>query len=86
MGLDSQAARGLEMMLLARTAQPGNGEKLRLAIEQLPDAQSESVQELVDGLNRQGRSVLARGRAALEALSDDEWDALVNETDDAGAE
>lgn len=78
-GLESSEVEGLRAALLMRTAKPGNTNKLRLSVELLPETQKVSVDDYLAEVGALERTRLTRGRAQLDALSDDEWEQIVRE-------
>jgi hypothetical protein len=67
---------GLRAALLMRVAQPSNTDKLRIAVEQLPPAESQTINTFLGVVQDLGATVLQRGRERLSALSDQEWESL----------
>lgn len=85
MGLTPHDVEGVRAMLLMRTAQPGNGDKLGMAIDLLPAAQNESIKAFVGEIDAMGEMMLSRGRVILADLSDEEWADIIGEEPDANA-
>ena len=82
-GMSEPEVEGLRDVLMTRAQKPNAADKLRMAIDVLPKDQRESMTEFVGEMDGITDRIGQRGRAALEAISDDEWAALVegNEND-----
>lgn len=78
-GLSQPEVDGLHDALLMRVAQPDLATKLRLSIAMLPQTQTDTIDAFVGEAVAIGQDTLQRGRAELDALSDDEWEALVQD-------
>jgi len=78
-GMSAAELEGLRDVLMNRARKPNAAEKLSMAINTMPKDQRDILAESLSELDAITDKVAARGRAALEAMSDDEWDALVDE-------
>lgn len=78
-GLSDAEIEGVRLYLLGRAAQLDGGQKLAVAIDLLPAGQAATVGEFLTALGDLGKGVLARGASALNAISDDEWEAMLGE-------
>lgn len=77
-GMSEAEIEGLRDVLLNKSVDLDIGERLRMAINALPKAQRDNINEFVEASAARTERIVSRGRAALEALSDEEWDALVD--------
>jgi len=78
MGLSPAAVQGVRAMLLMRAAKPSGADKLKMALRMLPQAQREGTELFLSDIESIGADVLSRSRTELEALSDDEWERMIN--------
>jgi len=78
-GLEPAEIEGLRSALLMRAAKPSNVDKLAISVNTLPTAQMESVNAFVGELDAMRKKQLSAAKADLMSMSDDEWQALVDE-------
>jgi hypothetical protein len=78
-GLEPAEIEGLRSALLMRTAQPSNVDKLALSVSMLPTSQAASVETFISDLDAMRKQQLASAKADLMSMSDEEWQALVDE-------
>ncbi len=78
-GLSDAEVEGVRLFLLGRAAQLDGAHKLAVAIDLMPAAQAETVGEFLTALGEMGKGIMARGASALNAISDDEWESMINE-------
>jgi hypothetical protein len=70
---------GVQTALLTNAVPLTLAQRLQIALDQLPADHREGADEFLASLSAMGREVLQRGSGVLEAMSDEEWDALFNE-------
>jgi hypothetical protein len=88
LGLDAPAMEGVRYYLLNRAAQLDGAGRFDLAFAQLPKDEAASVSVFLDEMTALRQTVMERGRTAVAALSEDEWNAYHTGSDvrgDAGA-
>lgn len=82
MGFTVEQLNGIRAQLLMRSAQPDGATKLELALDQMPRSRRQANRDFLAAIAEQGEALLARGRGVLEAMSDAEWDALLEDDED----
>jgi hypothetical protein len=84
LGLDAHTVEGVRTYLLHRAAQLDGAGRFDLAFAQLPKDEANSVSVFLDEMTALRQTVMDRGRTALAALSEDEWNAYHTESDVRG--
>lgn len=80
--LEHAELEGILAALVMRAAQPDNATKLDMALDLQPKTRRAANAEFLASLGQLDDDLLARGRAVLDALSDEEWDALLEDDED----
>jgi len=78
-GFSDAEVEGVRLALLTRAAMLDGAQKLALAIDMMPDGQAVTVGEFLSAMGNLGRGVMARGAAGLNAISDEEWEQMLDE-------
>lgn len=74
----SPEGKRIVRQMLEAAANP-NAERADVVIATLDDERRAGIEATMQAVSAVFNSVTARGRAALEAMSDDEWNALMDE-------
>jgi len=80
--LETVEIEGLLTALVMHVGRPDVATKLRMAIDQMPKSRRAANDEFLAALDTLDASVLARGRAMLDAMSDEEWAALLEDDEE----
>ncbi len=82
MGLGQPEIEGIRAALLYRAVAPDNTTKLSMVISLMPAQQVVSVQAFMDDITTLRLNMMQRGQTALLAMSDEEWNAMLEGTGD----
>lgn len=77
-GLSAEEVETLREIIIMRALRPGAADKLGLAITQLPEPQTQSMNAFIDASRAVHRGIMTRGKTELEAMTDDEWERLLH--------
>lgn len=77
-GLTPVEAAALRETLIMRALQPELADKLGMAIERLPAAQTRSMASFVEQSRALHHDIMTRGAADLNAMTDEDWEELIN--------
>lgn len=83
--LEHAELEGILAALVMRAAQPDNATKLHMALDLQPKTRRAANSEFLVALGQMDDALLARGRAVLDAMSDEEWDALLEDDEEPEA-
>lgn len=77
-GLDRVSLEALRETLLVQSANLTAEQRFNLELMQLPTDTQERVTSFTDNYSSLSADIMDKGKAGLMALSQEEWDALVN--------
>lgn len=83
--LEHAELEGILAALVMRAAQPDNAIKLDMALDLQPKTRRAANSEFLVALGQMDDALLARGRAVLDALSDEEWADVIGPDEDDNA-
>lgn len=85
MGLSRADAEGLLSGALINAVAPDNATKLSMALDGFPKTRRAANSEFLAQMDTLDDALLARGRAVLDALSDEEWADVIGPDEDDNA-
>ena len=77
-GLDADELSAVEETLLNRAADLSGAERMDMALSLIDETEARAADRFMVEVAGQRKAAIARGTAALKAMTDKEWEGLIN--------